>query len=86
MLKQLTPEQIENNWHDLIDLINTTFEGERLDKLIKMYDYFEERMCLAPASGKEHFHNCHAGGYVNKMVRQLTSLWKNWCLLLYTTT
>ena len=46
MLKQLTPEQIENNWHDLIDLINTTFEGERLDKLIKMYDYFEERVFI----------------------------------------
>ena len=43
-MKQLTPEQIENNWHDLIDLINTTFEGERLDKLIKMYDHIEERM------------------------------------------
>ena len=67
-MKQLTPEQIENNWHDLIDLINTTFEGERLDKLIKMYDHFEERMCLAPASGKEHYHNCHAGGYVEHVL------------------
>ena len=36
-MKELTPEQIENNWHDLIDLVNTTFEGERLDKLIEMY-------------------------------------------------
>ena len=82
MLKQLTPEQIENNWHDLIDLINTTFEGERLDKLIKMYDYFEERMCLAPASGKEHYHNCYAGGYVEHVLhvvelsKQITGLWK----------
>ena len=81
-MKELTPEQIENNWHDLIDLVNTTFEGERLDKLIKMYDYFEERMCMAPASGKEHFHNCHAGGYVEhvlhvvKLAKQIAGMWK----------
>ena len=81
-MKELTPEQIENNWQDLIDLINTTFEGERLDKLIKMYDYFEERMCLAPASGKEHFHNAHPGGYVEHVLhiielsKQIAGLWK----------
>jgi len=81
-MKELTPEQIENNWHDLIDLINTTFEGERLDKLIKMYEYFEERMCLAPASGKEHFHNAHPGGYVEHVLhivelsKQIAGLWK----------
>ena len=80
-MKELTPEQIENNWHELIDLINTTFEGERLDKLIKMYDYFEERMCMAPASGKEHFHNAHAGGYVEHVLhitdlaQQIYELW-----------
>ena len=81
-MKELTPEQIENNWHDLIDLVNTTFEGERLDKLIKMYDYFEERMCLAPASGKEHYHNCHVGGYVEhvlhvvELAKQIAGMWK----------
>ena len=81
-MKELTPEQIENNWHDLIDLVNTTFEGERLDKLIKMYDYFEERMCLAPASGKEHYHNCHPGGYVEhvlhvvELAKQIAGMWK----------
>ena len=81
-MKELTPEQIENNWQDLIDLINTTFKGERLDKLIKMYDYFDERMCLAPASGKEHFHNAHPGGYVEHVLhiielsKQIAGLWK----------
>ena len=81
-MKELTPEQIENNWHDLIDLVNTTFEGERLDKLIEMYDYFEERMCLAPASGREHYHNAHAGGYVEhvlhvvELAKQIAGMWK----------
>ena len=34
----LTPEQIQENWDKLIDIVETTFEGERKDKLLKMYD------------------------------------------------
>ena len=66
-MKQLTPEQIKDNWDKLRELITTTFEGDRLEKLNKMYDYFEERMCMAPASGKEHFHNAHVGGYAERI-------------------
>ena len=33
-----------------------------------MYDYFEDRMCMAPASGKEHFHYAHSGGYVKHIL------------------
>ena len=57
----------------LIQIINDNFSGERLEKLLKMYDYFEERMCLAPASGKEHFHNAHAGGYVEHVIHVTNS-------------
>ena len=47
-----------------------------------MYDYFEERMVLAPASGKEHFHNAMVGGYVSHVIHviesalQVKSLWE----------
>ena len=80
-MKELSPEQIQENWEKLRSLINETFTGERLENLNKMYDYFEERMCLAPASGKEHFHNAHAGGYVEhvlhitNLVVQIYELW-----------
>ena len=80
-MKELTPEQIQENWDKLIELVNDTFEGERLEKLLEMYDYFEERMCLTPASGKEHFHNAHAGGYVEHvlhitdLVQQIYDVW-----------
>ena len=67
-MKQLSPEQIQENWQELRQLINDTFSGKRLENLNKMYDYFEERMCLAPASGKEHFHNAHPGGYVEHVL------------------
>ena len=48
---QLTPEQLQDKWNEVIDLINNTFEGERKDNLLKMYDYFKDRMLFAPASG-----------------------------------
>jgi hypothetical protein len=76
MTKELTPEQIQENWKQLIQLVEDNFTGERLEKLLKMYDYFEERMCMAPASGKEHFHNAHAGGYVEHVIHVTTSALK----------
>ena len=80
-MKELTPQQIEQNWNKLRNIIQNTFEGERLDNLNKMYDYFEDRMCMAPASGKEHFHYAHVGGYVEHVLHvvdcavQIKELW-----------
>jgi len=67
-MKQLTAEQIQENWYKLRDLITETFEGERLEKLNEMYDYFEDRMCMAPASGREQYHYAHVGGYVEHVL------------------
>ena len=69
-MKELTPEQIQENWNKLIELVKDTFEeeSERREKLLNMYHYFEERMSLAPASGKEHYHNCYVGGYVEHVL------------------
>ncbi len=67
-MKELTPEQIQDNWNKLMKLIDDTFEGDRLKNLKDMYTYFEDRMCVAPASGKEHYHNAHVGGYVEHVL------------------
>ena len=81
-MKELTPKQIQYNWEQLRSLINNTFEGERLEKLNKMYDHFEDRMCVAPASGTEHFHNAHVGGYVEHVLHvvdlalKFTNVWE----------
>ena len=45
-MKQLTPEQIVNNWNELIQLIEGEFDGERKEKLLEMYKYFEDRMSI----------------------------------------
>ena len=82
-MKELTAEQIQENWNQLRQLINDTFKGERLEKLNHMYDYFEDRMCIAPASGKEHYHNAHVGGYVEHVLHvidcavKLKKLWED---------
>ena len=81
-MKELTPEQIQHNWSNLRQLIDVNFTEKRLEKLNQMYDYFEERMMLAPASGKEHYHNCHVGGYVEHVLHitqlalQIKQLWE----------
>lgn len=61
---RLSAEQIESNWSELRKLINDTFEGERLEKINTLHDHFEERMTLAPASGRAWYHNAFPGGYV----------------------
>ena len=85
-MKQLTPEQIEANWNKLIQLIKDTFPEDypdnRREKLLNMYHYFEDRMCIAPASGKEHYHNAFVGGYVEHVLHvtdlalKINKLWK----------
>ena len=74
-MKELTPEQIQENWNKLIELVKDTFEeeSERREKLLNMYHYFEERMCMTPASGREHYHNAHAGGYVEHVIHVTNS-------------
>ena len=64
----LNEKQIQDNWNQLLELIEDTFEGERKEKLLEMYKYFEDRMMFAPASGTEHFHNCFPGGYVEHIL------------------
>ena len=86
-MKQLTPEQIHENWVKLINLIKDTFPEDypnnRREKLLNMYQYFEDRMCMAPASGKEHYHNAHVGGYVEHVLHvthcavQLKKVWED---------
>ena len=85
-MKELTPEQIHENWVKLINLIKDTFPEDypdnRREKLLNMYQYFEDRMCVAPASGREHFHYAHVGGYVEHVLHvvdcavQLKELWE----------
>ena len=78
---KLTSKQIQENWSKLIQLIEDTFDGERKEKLLEMYNHFQDRMMMAPASGQEHFHLCTPGGYVQhilNIVKYSLSFYKIW--------
>ena len=74
---QLTPEQIQENWDKLISIVEDTFEGERKENLLQMYEYFKERAMFAPASGVVYYHNAWPGGYVDHILN-ITSVLKKY--------
>ena len=67
-MKELTPEQLQQNYDKLIQLVNDTFDGDKKDNLLKMYEYFKDRIMFAPASGKEQYHNAFPGGYIEHIL------------------
>ena len=77
-----TAEQLQDNWDKLIDIVETTFEGERKEKLLEMYEYFKDRAMFAPASGVVYYHNAIPGGYVDhilnitKCAKKIYKMWK----------
>lgn len=64
----LTAEQISDNWVEYRKRVNDYFPN-RKDDLNKMYDHYEDRMCMMPASSVDHFHNAFEGGYVDHVLR-----------------
>ena len=81
-MTQLTQDQLVENYQKLRRLVNDTFSGERLERLNEMYDFLEDRIIVAPASGKEHYHNAYVGGYVEHVLHvaslalKINKLWK----------
>jgi hypothetical protein len=77
----LTAEQIAKNWSTFRSKINL-FPGREAE-LNTMYDHFEERIMMMPASGTEYYHNAFAGGYVDHVLRvmdcteTLYDIWKS---------
>ena len=66
---KLTDKQITDNWQKLLGIVENSFTGERQKTLLAMYEFFQDRMIVAPASGLEHYHNCFEGGYVDHVIR-----------------
>ena len=77
----LTAEQIEGEWNELIDTINKHISGDRKDKLIEFYTKYQERLMMMPAAHKKQYHNAMPGGYiehVNRVVRCAIKQYKLW--------
>ena len=90
-MRELTAEQIQDNYKKLINNIQLYITGDRKDKVLKMYNDMEDRFMMAPASAKEHYHNAMLGGYVDHINRvvdlslKIKELWEqNGCKVDFT--
>lgn len=66
----LNEVQLDENYQYFIEFLKQSFSGERLEKLLKLYeeDAYGIRLATAPASGKVHFHYAHTGGYLQHIM------------------
>ena len=64
----LEAEKIKQNWEDFRNKIDVLFPT-RAKQIHKMYDEFEDRIAMMPASSIAHFHNAFAGGYIDHVLR-----------------
>lgn len=80
---ELSEKEIVDNYKKLLGYIEKYIADPRKDALMKLYKDKEELIALAPASGKENYHNCFPGGYVKHVLNVLTvgvnvnELWKS---------
>jgi hypothetical protein len=65
----LTAEQIQANWDDLMEYINEFISSPRKEKLLEFYNQYSDRLILMPASHKKEYHNAFPGGYVEHVLR-----------------
>ena len=76
----LEAEKIKSNWEDYRNRVNTLFP-KRSDQLNKLYDEYEDRIVMMPASSIAHYHNAFAGGYVDHVLRVMDcveKLYESW--------
>lgn len=50
-------------------ILEDTFDGERLAGLNKLYDFMKDRIIDAPASGKNFYHSAFEGGYLHHVLK-----------------
>ena len=68
----LTAEQIQSNWEEFCENINTYISSPRKEKLLEFYEKYMDRIMMMPAAHKKEYHNAFPGGYVehvNRVVR-----------------
>jgi len=77
----LTAEQLQQNYDELIGYIDSYIKGDRKESLKQLYTDHAERLMLMPASSIDHHHNAFPGGYVdhvNRVIKCALSLKELW--------
>ena len=64
----INQEQMDNNWDELMSIIDKHFDGEQKENILKLHSDFEDEYKTAPASGRPNYHNCFKGGYLDHIL------------------
>ena len=64
----INQEQMDNNWTELMSIIDKHFEGKQKENILKLHSDFEDEYKTAPASGRPNYHNCFKGGYLDHIL------------------
>jgi hypothetical protein len=70
---KLTAEQIKTNWDILMSRIDAYIAEPRRSQLKQLYNNYQERIIMMPASYKKEYHNAFPGGYVDHVIRVIDS-------------
>jgi hypothetical protein len=65
----LSAEQIESNWNELLGYIESYISEPRRERLLDFYNTHSDKLILLPASHKKEYHNAFPGGYVEHVLR-----------------
>jgi hypothetical protein len=65
----LTAEQIQENWNELMNYIGLYISESRRENLKAFYEQYADRIMLMPAAHKKEYHNAFPGGYVEHVLR-----------------
>lgn len=71
-MKELTAEQIQEQYELHMKIINKYLTGERKDKVLEMIESLGDNYVMSPSAGKTWYHGAYPGGYlvhVNNVVR-----------------
>jgi 23S rRNA maturation-related 3'-5' exoribonuclease YhaM len=74
--KNITPEQIHQNWNEFLSIIDTYISSPRKEQLLDFYKEYEERFILMPASHKKEYHNAYPGGYIAHVLNVINAALK----------
>jgi hypothetical protein len=72
----LTAEQIQDNWNELMLIISNEISSPRREKLLEFYEQYADRLMLMPAAHKKEYHNAFPGGYVEHVLRVIRCAFK----------
>jgi hypothetical protein len=74
--KNITPEQIHQNWNEFLSIIDTYISSPRKEQLLDFYKEYEERFILMPASHRVEYHNAYPGGYIAHVLNVINAALK----------